>query len=129
MTIEELITIIHNSTNNTIINYLSKHMLFMYPNRQANSFTQDEKIHKARQALELCIAIIRKDWNTSACLVVMVVPWLKGTLVGAEALNIKQNRKEHEMIKDFALDITIALQEILKGDKAVHIRDLKVYQQ
>jgi len=33
--------------NNTMVDYLSKHMPFTYPDRQADSFTQEEKINEA----------------------------------------------------------------------------------
>jgi len=129
MTIEEITTIIHNSANNTMVDYLSKHMPFTYPDRQADSFTQEEKINEAGKFLEQCIVVVMEDWDTSARLAETSAPWLKGSLVGAAALNVKKTRKDHETIEDFAPDIATALQEMLKGDEAVYRQALKVHEQ
>jgi len=123
MSMEDLTTIIHGSANNTMLNYLSSHLSgLVHPEEHPEySFTLQEKIEAARDFLKQCVVLVMEDWQTSARLVESAVPWLKGHLSNATALNKRSSRvKNHESIEDFNPDVATALREILKGDIAVY---------
>lgn len=130
MSLEDLTTIIHNSANNTMLDYFSSHLPGLHPERQENSFTLQEKIEAASNFLKQCVVLVMEDWQTSTRLVESAVPWLRGHLSHATALNKRSSRvKNHESIEDFTPDVATALREMLKGDDAVYNIAVNVYQQ
>lgn len=129
LSLEDLTAIVHDSANNTMVDYLSKHLPYIEPDRQVSSFTWDEKIKEAKFFLEQCVIIVNEDWETSTHLAESAVPWLKGHLTTAKALNVGKRRSEHETIEDFAPDIASSLKEMLNGDIAVYNHALDVYQE
>lgn len=131
MSLEELTTIIQRWANNTMLEYLSAHLPHVFSERRASSLTAQEKVNEAQKVLEECVIVVTEDWGKSALLVESAVPWLKGHVVGAPALNRNNgpSKLKHESIEDFTPDVAVGLKNMLEGDAAVYDYALKIYHQ
>ena len=126
--LDELTQLVHSVANNTMVEYLSKHLPDMNPSREAKSFTMDEKIDEAENVLNKCTIVMMEDWTTSITLAETVNPWLTGHLLATKAKNVAPNRISHESIEDFSPEQASALNDMLRGDIALYKKAIPIYQ-